>query len=223
MAVLLDTRGFAKPSGFSGQDGDWVSLQFTFLSYCGLLDDDYENYLDFVAAHPSQLVQGTFGADQATLSKQLYHMLVMLCSQGRAVTIMMNVERHNGYEAWRRLKQEYEPNLPGRWATMLSSLISPSWTSDGMRWREEFQQWEVDLARYEAQSGTRLPAAVRIAVVQRHAPPEVREAVRESSRIRGDDYAKLKQVALDYVISGLTFTSGGAVSSTGGTDGDWCD
>ena len=91
---------------------------------------------------------------------------------------MMNVERHNGFEAWRRLKQEYEPNLPGRWATMLSSLISPSWTSDAMRWREEFQQWEVDLGRYEAQSGTAIPATIRIAVVARYSPAEVREGIR---------------------------------------------
>ncbi len=99
--------------------------------------------MDFAAAHPTPLSQATFGADQATLSKQLWHMLVMLCDKGRAVTVMMNVERHNGFGAWRRLKQEYEPQFPGRWATMLTSLIAPSWSADAMTWRKEFQQWEV--------------------------------------------------------------------------------
>ena len=88
-----------------------------------------------------------------------------------------------------------------------------------MKWREEFNQWEVDLARYEAQSGTALPPAVRIAVVARHATTEVKEAIRQCTRIIGDDYQKLKQVALDYVVAGLSFTAAGAVSSASASAG----
>ena len=143
---VLDTRGFTKPAAFSGVDADWVGWQFTFLSYCGLLHDDYETLMDFSAQQPDPLTMTSFAADKQVVAKQLYHMLVMLCNKGRAVNILMSTERHNGFEAWRRLVHEFEPQLPGRWATMLSALIAPAWSTDALEWREEFQQREVDLS-----------------------------------------------------------------------------
>ena len=143
--ALLDTRSFTKPNAFSGLDADWQSFQFVFASYLGLLHETYDDLLEFAEKQRAPVELDTFSDDAKMLAKQLYHMLVMLCTRGRAATIIQSTERHNGFEAWRKLKAEYEPQLPGRWAAMLSALIAPTWTNDVMKWREEFNQWEVDL------------------------------------------------------------------------------
>ena len=37
---VLDTRGIAKPSAFSGQDDDWVEFKFVFSSFIALMSDE---------------------------------------------------------------------------------------------------------------------------------------------------------------------------------------
>ena len=49
--------------------------------------------------------------------------------------------------------------------------------------------------------------SLKIAVVSKYAPAEVRLAIRSSQRFIGDDFAKLKSVVIDYVIGGREFAA----------------
>ena len=45
LAPLIDTRALAKPTDFSGQDGDWTAWKFGFISYVGLISSNLESNL----------------------------------------------------------------------------------------------------------------------------------------------------------------------------------
>ena len=68
-------------------------------------------------------------------------------------------------------------------------------------------QWELSIARYETQSQDKLNDALKIAIVSKHAPSEVKLAIRSSQRFIGDSYDKLRSTVVDYVISGKEFSA----------------
>jgi len=65
------------------------------------------------------------GEGTQQLANQLFHLLVMLCDEGKPVPILMSIPDENGFAAYRALKLEYEPNIGGRHAVMLTNLIQP--------------------------------------------------------------------------------------------------
>ena len=52
----------------------------------------------------------------ADVARTLFAVVIALSNQGRAVNILMDVERHNGCAVGWSLKREYETRLPGRYA-----------------------------------------------------------------------------------------------------------
>ena len=135
-ALLLDTRGIAKPREFSGEPGDWHSWVFGFRSYCGLLSVDMEDGMNEVELRTSPPNALNYSEEAQLLARQLYHLLVTVCTRGRAVGVLMSSPRLDGFAAWRNLCLEYEPRLPGRHAAMLSALIQPTWSKELGTWRQ---------------------------------------------------------------------------------------
>ena len=122
----------------------------------------------------------------------------------------MNVEKGNGLQAWRRLKREYEPKLPGRHATMLAGLIAPAWSGlTVMQFKTKFLEWEVAVARYETQSDEQLSDSLKVAVINRHSPQDGRTALRSHISVIGTSFSKLRSFMSDYLGSGVEFDASG--------------
>ena len=97
-------------------------------------------------AEPARL--STHSAEAADLARTLFATFVALCNQGRAVNVLMKVERQAGMAAWWRLKRAHEPRLPGQHANMQSSLLAPDRAKcEGDTFRERFLEWEVTVQR----------------------------------------------------------------------------
>ena len=89
--------------------------------------------------------------------------------EGRALSVLMNVEAGNGLLAWRTLVDTYEPRIGGRWTLMLMGIIGPQWSSiTEESFLETLEAWEVMIRRYGEQSGEEVTGATRCAVVMRH-------------------------------------------------------
>ena len=124
-------------------------------------------------AEPARL--STHSAEAADLSQTLFAILVALCSQGRAVNVLVNVDGQHGTAARWRLKQRHEPRLPEQHANMLSFHLTLDWAHcEGDTFRERFLEWEVTVQRYEIQRSDTLGDSLREEVVSRHSPQELR-------------------------------------------------
>eukprot|EP00972_Heterocapsa_arctica_P113798 16439165-Heterocapsa_arctica.AAC.1 len=64
-------------------------------------------------------------AENKRKSKFLYGIFVQVLS-GRALNLLKLTPMNNGFEAWRRLVKEYEPDTPLHYAAMLRALMKPS-------------------------------------------------------------------------------------------------
>ena len=154
-------------------------------------------------AEPASL--STYSAEAADLTRTLFAILVALCNQGRTVNVLMNVDRQHGMAARWRLKLRHEPCLPGRHANTLSGLITPDWAiCEGDTFRERFPEWEVTVQRDET-----LGDSLRVAVVSRHSPPELRAALWSHITTIGSNYQRLRTLVNDFLTSGLECSSAG--------------
>ena len=209
--MLLDTRSISRPREFSGDPGDWPSWVFGFRSYIGLLSPEMEEGMQQAERRAVAPEPGRYSEELRSLSRQLFHLLVIVCPKGRAVGVMMSAPRLDGFGAWWLMCGEYEPKLPGRHAAMLAALIHPQWNKEIAVWRVEFQEWERAIDRYEQQSGQKFAGTLRIAVVGKWAPPIVQEVLRQNVRAIADDYAMMKRIVDDYVLSSSAWRADGSL------------
>eukprot|EP00972_Heterocapsa_arctica_P073652 10875625-Heterocapsa_arctica.AAC.1 len=82
----------------------------------------------YCADLPYQIQLEALSAEGRQKSSLLFNLLVQLV-RGRAMAVVRGVEKANGLECWRLLKQEYEPRQAARYAQMLQTILSPKWTS----------------------------------------------------------------------------------------------
>ena len=125
---LIDTRALGKPPAYTGLEAGWAAWCFQFEAFASLLHEDLADHMEQAAQLPLEPALQDFNEEVRNLSKILYALLVTLC-RGKAVNLLMHTEKHNGLAGWRRMKREYEPDLPGRHANMLAGVIAPDWSS----------------------------------------------------------------------------------------------
>ena len=108
---VLDTRGLGKPPSFSGKDSEWMEWSFKFESWCALLD--LEQIMTAAASEVQPIVMDGLREEVRRKVRGLFHVLVQTC-EGKALRILRGCQKHNGAEARRLLKGEYQPLLAQR-------------------------------------------------------------------------------------------------------------
>ena len=67
---------------FDGKELHWRSFKFQFAAYCGALDRRLRELLTLAENHTAPELRNTvLGPEQATVSAQLYYMLIMICQE----------------------------------------------------------------------------------------------------------------------------------------------
>ena len=90
--------------------------------------------------------------DTCQLSKLLFNVLVHQV-RGKALVIVRPSGKHNGADAWRLLKEEFEPALGSRHSALLIGLLNPQWSADHQTFAGQFRQWEIGCSQYELSFG----------------------------------------------------------------------
>ena len=108
----LDTKSVAKLTVFSGKDKDYPEWEFTSGGFFGLLG--WDTAMALALTEPVPKLE-TMAEVYMKISKQLFHVL-QLYVKGKALGILKQVERGNGLQAWKAMKEEYEPKVAGEGA-----------------------------------------------------------------------------------------------------------
>eukprot|EP00972_Heterocapsa_arctica_P008952 1314428-Heterocapsa_arctica.AAC.1 len=82
--------------------------------------------------------------------------------------------------AWRKLVNEYEPEVAARYCAVLASLLMPEWHDDLTlhQFMEQLLSWERRVVQYEAATGAPMPDSYKCAVVMKKAPKDIRAFLR---------------------------------------------
>eukprot|EP00971_Amphidinium_carterae_P340730 6479190-Amphidinium_carterae.1 len=211
-------KTFSKPKVFDGTDSSWPMWSWRLEATVASLG--FETALSAAGAQkPDDMMSIVdMDVDVSRQGKQLYAMLVESC-EGKAAALLRTCEKGNGFQCWAKLKQEYEGSAAVRFQGMLTGLMSPSWSEELSKDRSKdfstlFLAWESQVAVYELQRGRPLDPDVKVAVVMRHAPEDIKVALRQAAHVIGDDYRKLRSVLDTYVKSGRDYNAAGVCVST---------
>lgn len=161
---------------FSGREEDWQTWHFKFRSWCCLVG--IKEMIEVAGKAENVIANQTLSEEQQAVSRQLYHILVTTTS-GRALAKLKEVQSGEGLEGYRLLVSHYEPKVGGRFASMLSTILTPQFGEDLEKFfNDEFPSWERSVQQYEMQSGETIAASIRVATVMRTAPSQVRASLR---------------------------------------------
>eukprot|EP00971_Amphidinium_carterae_P350150 6491406-Amphidinium_carterae.1 len=130
---------------------------------------------------------------------------------GKALLRVRAAERGNGYEAWCRLKLEYEPRQGARRTALLIGLLNPSWGQNlsSQEFSEAYAAWEEQISRYEQDSGVALPDDIKVATVTKHAPERLREMLRQASYQIDGNYVAMKRTLEHYLRASQSYDNSG--------------
>ena len=126
---LLDIREF-RLENFSGNDADWDDWKFSFIAYVNIKYFGMHELMTQAIAE-NVMSMDAMEDEAKRKSQQLYYILAMaLKGKGRKIArTKQQVPEGNGFQLWKVLMQEYEPQVEGRHQSMLTVLLArPGWT-----------------------------------------------------------------------------------------------
>ena len=91
-------------------------------------------------------------------SARLYWMMLMIC-KGAALNIVFLAGDNGGLEAWRLLREKYEPKMRTRYAGQMMSILSFSLQENAA---ERITAWEREVATYKCDRGKILDDEIKI-------------------------------------------------------------
>ncbi|CAK0830057.1 unnamed protein product [Prorocentrum cordatum] len=162
---LVDTRALGKPDVFTGEEHKWNDWKVIFKAHCGVVNADLLAGMRLAESADEASVQNDdfLEENMGQASQQLYYILLLLCRQ-HLLTTIVNAGENEGFQAWRKLVEYYEPNARSRIAGQLLNLLNFSFAGDVEDWLALFER---ELLRYEQRSGEAITASMRIGIVLR--------------------------------------------------------
>ena len=200
---LLDLKGVARPPAYDGKAAGWQEWKFRICSVCDLLGLGV--LMEQAQIYPTVISYGAMDDALQQRARFLYSMFVQILS-GRALGVLRLVQQHNGFEAWRQLVLEYEPDSPIRVAAMLRALMSPHFTDSNFR--VEWMQWEQKVSEYDKTAIRPMDDAMKVAAVIDGCPSTVRAFLRLVP-VHIVTYRDLRDAIRSFLDRGLTFDAEG--------------
>ncbi|CAK0826820.1 unnamed protein product [Prorocentrum cordatum] len=162
---LVDTRTLGKPDAFTGEEHKWNDWKVIFKAYCGVVNADLLAGMRLAESADEASVQNDdfLEGNMRQASQQLNYILLLLCRR-HPLTTIVNAGENEGFQAWRKLVEYYEPNARSRIAGQLLNLLNFSFTGDV---EDRLAPFERELLRYEQRSGEAITASMRIGIVLR--------------------------------------------------------
>ena len=185
---MVDTRVLGKPGEFHGESDKWADWSFVLKGYCGALSGDLQQEMKEAAESESSIPMASMSEYGKSLSRQLYHILVMLC-RGAALERIKNTEENNGLEVWRKFCAEWEPRTAGRFRGMLSGILAPDLSGD---LGEAMEVWERAIREYEHQSGEKVSDNIKVGIVLQRIKDERIKMHLQLNASRLTTYAELR-------------------------------
>ena len=125
-------------------------------------------------AIPGVISYGDLSTLKQGRARMVFYVLSQLLNKA-PLQVLMGISDNNGYEAWRSLKRDYEPDSGSRRVAMLSNVLRPSFEGTLPEFWEKLRKWHNEVENYEASSGEELTDNMKAGIVIQAAPREIRE------------------------------------------------
>ena len=126
----VDTRTLGKPDMFTGEEQKWQDWKTVLSAYCAVVDLQMGVIMDAIATGEStNLVNSGLTATERVIAAQLFYILVMI-TRGQPLTMVTNAGTSEGFLAWEKLIEFYEPTVRTKQAGQLLGILSWGFSGD---------------------------------------------------------------------------------------------
>ena len=167
-----------RPNVFSGAgaqaETEWSDFSFKAQAYFGLEGQDTAMRLKAMEEReaPAQVMADYNDVGQQ-LAVKVYFGLVMLTSH-QALRVVKTVTDSNGFEAYRRLSQRFNPASGGRTLGRLSRILRPDLGGDAATLLDKLTAWEQEIHEYDAVARDRLGDQIKTSILLQNVPEAIR-------------------------------------------------
>ena len=135
-AKIIDLKSVCKPSTFTGEDRAWTEWKYNMENSFMLI-----GVVDFIKAAvgmEERVLQHSVIPDRAEGASKVVYGILVATTSGKALTTV-RLAKENGFVAWKRLVELFEPRRALRYTSMLRGLLNPKWIDT----KDFFAQWCV--------------------------------------------------------------------------------
>ena len=151
--VDLLKQAIKPPKPLKNQD-DWERFVWQLETYAALVDSSFPGHLEEARREGDDADETVESEEYRQLSVKLFGMLVSLVSEcAPALKIARGIRRQDGFLLWRQLWREFHPEQANRGLIWRRALLSRKFPSKEGEFSAALQEWESDLAKYEAEFG----------------------------------------------------------------------
>ncbi|CAE7662605.1 unnamed protein product [Symbiodinium sp. CCMP2592] len=142
-----------------GATGDeWERFVWQLETYAAMIDPSFPQHLEEARKgsgdDEDDATLTTESEEYRILSVKLFGMLVSLVSEcPAAFKIARGIRRQDGFLLWKQLWKEFHPEQANRGLIWRRAILSPKFPHKEADFAAALQEWESDLAKYEAEFG----------------------------------------------------------------------
>lgn len=203
-ARILDVKGIGKLPTFSGEQNEFHDWKFKFEVSMSLLQ--LREGMEAAIRIQGPIDFSDLSAEAQYKARVLFAILVQQVT-GKALSIAKLVDSENGFEAWRRICSEYDPESNVRSSKMLVSILRPNFADDLEGFSKGLLDWEFSVKKWEMLSHYALPDFIKIAVIQGAAPKSIEPFLLYQEEFRV--YQEMKEKILRYCHRNVKFDTSG--------------
>ena len=216
MASIVDTKILPKPDKYSNQKSDWPEFHFSLKTYVGALSDKILQAMKDAETQMNPILLSTLGEEHRQMTRTV--MFILSASlQGSSKRLIMNVESHNGLEAWRLLCRREEPSSGAVQVSQLTNILRISFSGKLETFEDEIEKLEANIKRYEGAHQDIIADTLVQAILKQNDPDAIRSQVELQTF---QSTSLLKETLIAYTTGKLNSMLNQSSASTGPTPMD---
>ena len=180
-AGRLDERFFRRVEKFDGAEGRWKEWSFQFKTQLGAASKLTKDRLDDIQkAGVDPDWDSIFVEDDESsvdkLGAELYSIITSLVS-GEALMMVRGVPHGNGWKAWSKLFNRYNPKTPARALMAMMNAMSPKKVKDVRDLSQAVEEWEISVKNLKLEHDVEINDQIKTALLTSMVPTDLQDYI----------------------------------------------
>ena len=218
-SAIIGDKG--KPPTFDNvKKPDFHDWNFKFKAFIGNQSRKCLEGMTQVEYGQVQLNYANYDDEWRQMAQSLFYQLTMY-TEGTPLGIIRKVSNQDGFEAYRRLSSQYDPQNMGSILSRLMRVLEFDFGGEA-EFLDNMAKFEISIEEYEKLANETLSDNIRTAVLIARAPEALRNHVLLAIPKEEIQWARIKKVAADFLLTKQSMPGGpapmdiGAINSKGG-------
>ena len=177
----LDERYFRRVEKFDGKEGTWKEWSFQFKTQVGAASKMARDRLDEIQKAGDEPDWDSLFIDDKQevvdkLGSELYSVLTSLIS-GEALMMVRGVPHGDGWKAWSKLFNRYNPKTPARALMAMMAVMSPKKVKDVRELSQAVEEWEIKVKSLKLEHDVDINDQIKVALLTSMVPGDLQDYI----------------------------------------------